>query len=83
MDNNPKTNAKPEHTTFGFIKDFSKVLVLDGREKVAEGIYNVADFVDTTQEQKNWSRSKKAEFERLRKEKELAAQKTVPAGAKA
>lgn len=73
MSTNQNTNS-----TFSFIKDFSKVMVFEGREKTAAGISKVAagieilaDKVDTTPEQKSWKEKTKKKFEEIRAEKEL------------
>lgn len=41
-----------KNETWGLVKDFTKVMVLEGRAKVAEGLYAVAEKVDTTEQQK-------------------------------
>jgi len=70
-----KTNP---NSTLNFIKDFSKVMLFEGREKTAAGISKVAagveilaDKVDTTPEQKTWKERTKKKFEEMRAEKEL------------
>lgn len=79
---NPKLAVKEAtRSTFSFIKDFSKVMVFEGREKAAAGLEALADKIDTTPEQKQWKEDTKKEFERLRLQKELKSAK--PAGAKA
>lgn len=81
MSQNQNTKPEADRSTFSFIKDFTKVMVFEGREKIAEELETLADKIDTTPEQKRWKDNTKAEFERLRTEKELKHAKV--AGAKA
>lgn len=78
---NTKAVKETTRSTFSFIKDFSKVMVFEGREKAAAGLEVLAEKIDTTPVQKQWKDKTKKEFERLRLEKELESAK--PDGAKA
>lgn len=57
-------------STFEYLKNFSKVLVLDAREASADGLKAVAEKIEPTNEQKKWKENQKAEMDLLREEKE-------------
>jgi hypothetical protein len=65
----PQEVKKPNET-FQLIKDFSKVMILEGRDKLADGIYKVAETVDITQEQEKFCESFHKKIEDKRREKE-------------
>ena len=68
---NTKTEQpKKENETFKMIKSFSKVLILEGREKLADGLITVAEKIDITDDQKKFCESFHSEIEQKRMEKE-------------
>jgi hypothetical protein len=74
------TNTKP-NPTVKLIKDFTTVLVLEGRDKLADGLYAVAEKVDISPEQEKFCETFRKELEQKKREKELANAKVAPAKA--
>ena len=78
-----KQEVKKPNETIKLCKDFATVIVLEGRDKLADGLYAVAEKVDITVPQENFCRTFRRNLELKRAEKERQNSKAVPAGAKA
>lgn len=51
----------------GLAKDFSKVLAIEGRDAIGDGLRTVADKIEPTELQRKWAASKRNEWEQKAK----------------
>ena len=73
--------VKKENETVKLFKNFTKVLFLEGRDKLADSLYAAAEKVDITEEQESFCKNFRNDLERRRAEKEHSREKVSPARA--
>ena len=63
---------KTKGSTFSMIKDFTKVLGLEARDKTADALYNVAEKIDISVQQETFCTNfhKELELKRINKERD-------------
>ena len=61
---------KPKNNTFSLIKDFTKVLALEARDKGADVLYAAAEKVDISAQQETFCENFHKQLEQKRLEKE-------------